>query len=428
MDKKIIEPVKGLCGEIALPGDKSISHRAVMVGAISKGRTEVRNVLDCDDCNYTITAFRDMGIDIRKEYDLTVIEGRGLKGLQKPKAGINVGASGTSMRLLAGMLTGQDFESALKGDGSLSKRPMERIVEPLSLMGGNIRASAGGFPPLVIRPGKITPITYDMPVPSAQVKSAILLAGLYADGVTKVSEKFKSRDHTERMLKHFGADLAVKDCEVSIKGLKADLAGRSFEVPADISSASFFLVGAVISQDSRVTLKGVGINPTRAGILEILARMGAKVMVSGKKSSFEPFGDITAQSSATKGIIIEEKMIPAIIDELPIIFVLASVSQGKTVIKGAGELRVKETDRISSMRENLLRMGGRIDIKEDDIIIEGVKELRGASLKSFNDHRTCMSMSIAALAAKGASTIDDVACVSKSFPEFFDILERRLIC
>lgn len=428
MDKKIIGPAKRLCGEITLPGDKSISHRAIMIGAIAGGRTEARNVLDCDDCNYTIKAFRDMGVDIRKKGNLTVIEGRGLKGLRKAKAAINVGASGTSMRLLAGILAGQGFESVLKGDAYLSKRPMDRVVGPLSLMGADIKASSDLFPPLVIRPAALKPIRYRMPVPSAQVKSAILLAGLYAEGITKVIEKFKSRDHTERMLKHFGADVAVKGCEVSVKGPGRELTGKYLDVPADISSASFFMVGAVISKNSRVTLKGVSINPTRAGILDILTRMGADIKVSGRKNSFEPFGDITAKSSATKGIVIEEKSIPGIIDELPVIFVLAALSRGKTVIKGARELRVKETDRIASMRENLLNMGGRIDIKGDDIIIEGVKGLRGASLKSFGDHRTCMAMSIAALAAKGASAIDDAGCVSKSFPEFFEILEGVLVC
>lgn len=421
---KKIEPVKKLSGDITPPGDKSISHRAVMLGALSRGRTIAKGVLDCDDCNYTIAAFREMGVNITKDADLTTIDGVGLKGLKKPRIPIRVGASGTSMRILPGILAGQDFESTLEGDESLSERPMKRIIEPLSLMGVNIKARPGGYPPIKIRPGRVKPVDYRMSVSSAQVKSAILFAALYADGVTKITEPVKSRDHTERMMEYFGAKLKVDGLRVSIEGGRS-LCGRTFDVPGDISSASFFMAGAILLKGSKVRINKVGINPTRAGILDILSRMGADFRILNRTDGFEPFGDIEIASCPTRAIGINEKEIPAIIDELPIIFVLASLSKGRTVIKGAGELRVKETDRITSMKENLGAMGAKIGVKGGEIVIDGVERLKGsAGLRSFGDHRTCMAMAIAALTADGASAIDDVECVSKSFPGFFEVLSR----
>ncbi|MDD5422146.1 MAG: 3-phosphoshikimate 1-carboxyvinyltransferase [Candidatus Omnitrophota bacterium] len=418
-----IEPVQKLSGSIEMPGDKSISHRAVMLGSIAVGTTEIKGLLDCDDCNYTIRAFKDMGIAISKEGGRTTIEGKGLKGLKKPRGPIDVGESGTTMRLLAGILAGQDFDTVLKGDPSLSKRPMGRVVEPLSMMGVNIKTGPGGYAPLTIRGGVVMPVDYLLPVPSAQIKSAILLAALYADGVTTVSEKFASRDHTERMLKYFGAVVKTEGTNVSLEGGHA-LSGKFLEIPGDISSASFFIAGAMLLKGSRVKILNVNVNPARAGILDILEKMDAKVVISDKKGSFEPVGDIEAEYSRTRGIIIEEETIPGIIDELPVIFVLASLSSGRTVVKGAGELRVKETDRIKSMTENLRAMGARITVEGTDVVIDGVEELKGAGLRSFGDHRTCMAMAIAALAAKGSSVIDDTACVSKSFPDFFGMLEK----
>jgi 3-phosphoshikimate 1-carboxyvinyltransferase len=422
MNKIIIRPVSKLTGEIKMPGDKSISHRAVIVGAMAKGQTMVRGLLDCDDCNFTIGAFRQMGIPVEKRGEVTIIDGKGLKGLGRPAKAINVGNSGTSMRLLAGILAGQDFESVLEGSEGLSRRPMKRIVEPLSLMGADIKANDGGYPPISIKGGRLEAIDYKMPVSSAQVKSAILLAGLYTDGVTRVEEVFKSRDHTERMLKYFGADLRIEGAQVSIKGSK-ELASKTIEIPGDISSAAFFLVGAAILKGSGIKIKGVGINPARAGILEILTRMGAGYKLSAQQGSFEPSADIEMASCDTRGVTIDKDLIPALIDELPIIFVLASVSKGRTVIRGIEELRVKETDRINSMKENLEKMGVRIEVKGDDIIIYGVANLKAAKLKSFGDHRTCMAMTIAALSAEGESEIDDIDCVSKSFPGFFDVLK-----
>ena len=422
MDTLSIKPADKLTGRLILPGDKSISHRALMIGAISKGNTVAKDILDCDDCNYTIGALRQMGIEIKKEGAYTSIKGNGLRGLKKPDGDLDLGNSGTSMRLLAGILAGQNFNVKLTGDESLSLRPMKRIVEPLSFMGIDIKSLAGGYPPLTVKGGSVKAIDYRMPIPSAQIKSAIIFAGLYADGTTTVEEPFKSRDHTERMLKYFGADLKADGLKVSIEGGR-ELEARTLEVPGDISSASFFIAGAILLKGSKVRIEKVGINPTRAGILDVLVRMGANIKVTNKKDLFEPIGDIEVESGPTHGILIDEAMIPGIIDELPIIFVLASLSSGRTVIKGAQELRVKETDRIRSMKENLEAMGVKISLEANGIIIEGTGKLRGASFKSYGDHRTCMAMTIAALAAGGPSEIDDAGCVAKSFPEFFKILE-----
>jgi len=313
-----IRPVNKLSGSLSLPGDKSISHRAVMIGAISNGETRVKNLLECDDCNYTIEAFKQMGIAIKINKGETIIAGKGLKGLTPPAGAINAGNSGTTMRLLAGILAGQDFESTLDGDTSLSNRPMTRIVEPLMKMGVDIRASTGGQPPLRIKGGHVRPIDYRMPVSSAQVKSAILLAGLYAEGLTTIEEVSRSRDHTERMLKFFGADIKTDGLKISIKG-RRELDAKSFDIPGDISSASFFIVGAVLLKGSKIKIKKVGINPTRVGIVEVLSRMGARIKISNKKNLFEPVGDIEIESGPTKGIIIGEDMIPGLIDELPVI-------------------------------------------------------------------------------------------------------------
>jgi len=418
-----ISPVKKISGEVTVPGDKSISHRAVMIGSIARGTTRVKGMAESDDCNYTVNAFRAMGVNIRSEGDTTIIEGKGLKGLSKPSGDIYVGNSGTTMRVLSGILAGQDFEVTLTGDEGIQKRPMRRIVEPLSRMGVDIEASKKDYPPLRIKGGMVRPITYKTPMPSAQVKSAVLFAGLYANGVTKVIEKFKSRDHTERMLSFFGADIKRGKTSASIKGAK-ELSAKSFEVPLDISSASFFIVAAIILKGSKIKIKNVSINPTRAGILKVLKRMGAKVKVINKKNNFEPTGDIVAEYSKTRGITINKSMIPSIIDELPIIFVLAALAKGKTIIKGSEELKVKETDRISSMEYNLRKMGAVFKIKSDRIVIEGVNKLSGARLNSFLDHRTCMSMAVAALSADRESVIEDAESVSKSFPGFFDTLFR----
>lgn len=417
-----ISPAERILGELALPGDKSISHRAIMCGAIAEGKTVAAGILDCDDCNYTIRAFKDMGVRFDRYGRYTTIYGAGLKGLKKPDKPINAGNSGTSMRVLAGILAGQDFKATLIGDEALSKRPMKRIIGPLAMMGVDITASPGGFPPIRISGGTVKPIYYKLPVSSAQVKSAVLFAGLYAPGRTTVEEDVKSRDHTERMMRYFGADVEVDGLRVSVNGLP-DMTGKELEVPGDISSASFFLACAILLNNSKIRINKVSVNPTRTGILDVLSRMGARFRVLNTVDDFEPHGDIEAESGPLRGITINENDIPGIIDELPIIFVLASLAKGRTVIKGAEELRVKETDRIVSMKENLENMGGKVSVGKDRIVIDGVKKLKGAKIKSYGDHRTCMSMTIAALAAEGESSIDDVECVSKSFPGFFKLLD-----
>jgi 3-phosphoshikimate 1-carboxyvinyltransferase len=421
--EKLIEPRNRINGEVILPGDKSISHRAVMVGAIARGETCVKNLLDCDDCNFTIQAFQDMGVRIqRRRSGITSIRGRGLRGLKRPEKPIYLGNSGTSMRILAGILAGQDFEVTLTGDKGLLKRPMRRVVEPLREMGADVRTEDNEHPPMFIKGERLIPMRYLMEVPSAQVKSAILFAALYARGLTVVKEKIRSRDHTERMLKFFGADIEMKDKTILVRGGK-ELSGKNLAIPGDISSAAFFIVGATLMPGSRVTIRGVSINPTRAGILDVLKRMGARVRISKRRDLFEPVGDIEVESARTRGVTIPSHAIPSIIDEIPIIAALASRSRGRTLIKGIGELRVKETDRVESIVSNLSKMGADIRVEGDTMVVNGVAELYGTELKSYGDHRTAMAMTVAAMAAKGSSKIDDPECVSKSFPQFFEILE-----
>jgi 3-phosphoshikimate 1-carboxyvinyltransferase len=363
-----------------------------------------------------------MGISIRAEGDVTVINGKGLHGLKRPDKPLYVGNSGTSMRILAGILAGQDFESTIMGDTGISARPMRRVVEPLSMMGVKISAKDGEYPPLTIVGGVENPITYKNSIASAQIKSAILFAGLYSRGTTRVIEPVRSRDHTEKMLKYFGAKIKISGGCVSIRG-GGELKARALSVPGDISSAGFFMAAAALIKGSRIKIRNVSINPTRAGILKALSMMGADVkIVNRKRQGFEPSADIIVKYSGTHGITIPGDMVPSIIDELPIIFVLASLSKGVTTIEGVQELRVKETDRITSMRIGLGAMGVDFKVKGDSVVIEGGKGLKGARLKSFGDHRTCMALAVAALAAEGDSEIEGAQSVSKSFPSFFDIL------
>lgn len=419
-----IKPAKKIAGELVVPGDKSISHRALMVGALASGSTKIKGLcLESDDCNYTAKAFRDMGINIKEEFGVTIVEGKGLHGLKKPKNPLYVGNSGTTMRIMAGILAGQDFESVLTGGTGISRRPMKRIVEPLSMMGVKITAKLDGeYPPLIIAGGGVRPIVYKSPVASAQIKSAILFAGLYSKGTTKIVEPIRSRDHTERMLKYFGAKVKIERKSVSITG-PTKLKARSLNVPGDISSASFFMAAATLMKGSKIKIRNVSINPTRTGILKVLSRMGADVRIVNKnKRAPEPSADIVVQYSKTHGITITKDMVPSLIDELPIIFVLASLSKGATVIEGAQELRVKETDRIASMQDGMQAMGADFKIEGDSITIKGANSLKGAGLKSFGDHRTCMALAVAALTAEGDSEIEGAESVSKSFPSFFDTL------
>ncbi len=428
MSNITIEP-KRLRGKITPPADKSISHRAIIIGSLAQGETAVKNLSVCEDCLRTIEAFRSMGIAINKNKDFFSIQGKGLNGLCRPKDELYLGNSGTSMRLILGVLAGQKFRCVLTADASLSRRPMKRVTEPLSLMGAKITGKDGGeFAPLIVQGGEPSPIYYKTPVASAQVKSAILLAALFAEGETQVSEPAKSRDHTERMLKRFGADISVEGLSVSVKG-RANLISKDVDVPRDVSAASFFLVGACISKGSQVTVESVGLNPTRTAFLKLLQKMGASIswkyqnnQMAGEDYNDEAKGEVSAKYSHLKAVTIKSEQIPSLIDELPILMVAATFAEGETKILGAGELRVKETDRINSMVSNLSQMGADIESSNNDIIIRGPTRLTGCTVDSFNDHRTAMSIAIAGLIASGHTTIKNIDCVNISFPGFFEAL------
>jgi len=414
----IIKPVKKISGVITVPADKSISHRAVMFGSIAEGETRIMNFLDAEDCMRTVDAFRKMGVDIRVQGSGVRIQGVGLRGLKKPGGAIYCGNSGTTMRLLSGILAGQNFEAKLTGDKSLSGRPMSRIAAPLRTMGADIK---GDRPPLTIKGGMLTAIDYDSPVASAQVKSCILLAGLYADGVTAVSEPSLSRDHTERMLRLFGVKIKSKGLRVSVKAGQ-NLKATAITVPADISSAAFFIVAALIVKNSSLRINSVGINPTRTGILDILLSMNAGIKMQNKFNGPEPIADLIIKSSKLKAVTIKGGVIPRAIDELPVIMVAATQAKGLTSILGAKELRVKEADRIKSMSEGLNKMGADIKVEGDDIFINGPTKLKAVSLNSLGDHRTAMAFAIAGLIAEGETVIEDTECILTSFPTFKQIL------
>lgn len=439
----LVKPVLRLKGEVRLPGDKSIAHRCVILSALTKGQTLIENFPTNKDCLVTTDAFRKLGIKSLlqparpPQYPKLTVFGRGLYGLNKPHGALFLGDSGTSMRLMLGVLAGCDFPVKLSAGKSLSLRPMLRVTEPLRMMGAEINArrkvqeeKIEEYPPINIWGGNIKSITYRLPVASAQVKSAILLAGLYAEGSTKVIEPLESRDHTERLLKLFHADIQIKGKEIRLKGGKELVSPGRIYIPGDPSSASFFIVGALITPKSKLLLKDVNLNPRRLGLIRVLKRMGAHIQVKSRKpkvKSTEPIGDLLVYASNLKGVSVTKKEIPSLIDELPILMVAASLSQGTTVLNGVEELRVKETDRIRSMSENLTHMGAQIKIMQtghsEKIVIQGVKKLHGCRVKSFADHRTAMSMIIAGLNAKGDTLIDDILCSYKSFPDFIAILK-----
>lgn len=416
-----IRPVKRLKGTVTLPGDKSISHRAVIVASIAEGKSRVENFLASEDVLRTIDAFKAMGVEIEKSKTELIIHGRGLRGLISPDGPIYLGNSGTSMRLILGILAGQPFRCELTGDESLSRRPMKRVTHPLRLMGAKIEGRQDAdFAPLIIEGGGLSTIDYKSPIASAQVKSAILLAGLYADGKTQVTELIESRDHTERMLKFFGAELSVEDTTVGVKG-PASLKAKTVEIPGDISSGAFFMVCASLLKGSKVTLQSVGLNPTRSGVIDVLSQMGARLSITRQDAEgLEPKGDIEIEGGTLRGTRIGPDMIPRIIDELPVLMVAASLAEGETIIEGAKELRVKETDRISSMVENLLALGGQVKEREDGVLIHGQRSLRGGRLNSFSDHRTAMSMVVAGLLAEGKTVVEDTDCIQTSFPGFME--------
>jgi 3-phosphoshikimate 1-carboxyvinyltransferase len=433
----VIEPLSCLKGEFQPPGDKSIAHRAVILSAISKGKTIIKNFPANKDCLCTVSVLKKLGIKILRDGDKVTVFGKGLYGLRKPERPIFFGDSGTTFRLLLGILAGQQFKAKLLAGKTLSLRPMLRVTKPLRQMGAFIyskpraqKSRLEEYPPITIRGGKLKPIKYRLPMASAQVKSAVLLAGLFAKGKTRVVERIKTRDHTERMLKLFKADLKVNENNIVIKGQRSLTTPKEIIVPGDISSASFFIVLATLLPDSKILIKNVSLNPSRAGIIRVLKRMKSDIKVTrpvGKQvTGSEPIGDVLVKSSPLEATIIKQKEAPSLIDEIPVLMVAAALAKGKSVFKGVGELRVKETDRIRSMTQNLQKMGACIEVSKErgleKITIIGTDALTGAKLRSFGDHRTAMSSIVAGLVARNKSKIDDISCISKSFPDFFRVL------
>ena len=418
---------KGLKGQLAVPGDKSISHRAVMLGSIASGNTEIHHFLQGADCLSTISCFRRMGVEIENRGNMVFVHGKGMRGLSAPSGMLDCGNSGTTMRLMSGILAAQPFSSTLTGDASIQKRPMKRIMEPLTQMGAHISSlRENGCAPLRIKPGKLHGIHYHTPVASAQVKSAILLAGLYSDGPTKVTEPALSRNHTELMLRHFGAEIASEGVTAAVMPAK-ELYGAKVEVPGDISSAAYFIAAALMVPGSEVLIRNVGVNPTRDGMIRVCQAMGADLALENVRGrEAEPMADLLVRHSSLKGVEIGGEIIPALIDELPMIAAMACAAQGTTVIKDAAELKVKESNRIRIMVENLSAMGADIRETEDGMIIEGGHPLHGASVDSHLDHRIAMTFAVTALIADGVTTIKDADCVRISYPGFYQDLSRLL--
>ena len=418
---------KGLTGKINIPGDKSISHRAVMFGSIANGTTTITNFLLGEDCLSTISCFQKLGVDIHQEEDRITIVGRGLSGLQEPSEVLDVGNSGTTIRLLMGILAGRAFHATLVGDHSIGRRPMTRVTIPLSQMGAQIDGRKNGeFVPISIRGKDLTGINYTLPVASAQIKSSILFAGLQASGMTTLHEPAKSRDHTERMIRQFGGEAESSGLTVKIKGPQ-QLTAADVYVPGDISSAAFFLVAGAIVPNSEIVLKNVGLNPTRTGIIDVMKAMGANISISAKENNTnEPIGDIRIQSSKLTGTVIEGELIPRLIDEIPIIALLATQATGKTIIKDAHELKVKETNRIDTVVNELSKLGAAIEATSDGMIIYGNSKLTSGKVASHGDHRIGMMLSIAALVSSGQVILDDAEAIAVSYPEFFKDLNSLL--
>ena len=413
-----------LKGEVKVPGDKSISHRGVMFGSIARGTTEISNFLQGADCLSTISCFQKMGVAIENRGDTVLVRGDGLRGLKEPQTVLDCGNSGTTTRLICGILSAQDFSVTLTGDDSIKKRPMKRIIEPLSEMGAQIKSlGENGCAPLAITGSRLSGIDYRSPVASAQVKSAILLAGLYADGQTRVTEPSVSRNHTELMLKAFGADVRTEGTTAIIRPAK-ELYGQKISVPGDISSAAFFLAAGLMAPNSEILLKDVGINPTRDGILKVFREMGGDITLMNVRDDGEPTADILVRSSALHGTVIGGAIIPTLIDELPMIAALSCFAEGETVIKDASELKVKESNRIEAMVQNLSAMGADVEETKDGMIIRGGRPLHGAVIDSRLDHRIAMTFAVTACLAEGETEILGAECVNISYPEFYRELEK----
>ena len=428
MSVRTIAPTRGLKGEVTIPGDKSISHRSIMLGSIALGTTEITHFLEGADCLSTIDCFRKMGVEIESKPSSILVHGKGLRGLTAPASTLNVGNSGTTTRLISGILSGQNFATTLSGDDSLNSRPMKRIMTPLNTMGAHIRSlNDNGCAPLHIRPGALHGIHYQSPVASALVKSAVLLAGLYADSPTSVTEPALSRNHTELMLQGFGAYVATDlhtdgTATAHVEPCK-ELYGQQICVPGDISSAAYFIAAALLVPGSELLVKNVGTNFTRAGFLKVCKAMGADIeTVSQTIEGGESRADLLVRYSHLKGTVIEGDIIPTLIDEIPMIAIMAAFADGQTVIRDAAELKVKETNRIDTVTAGLKAMGADITPTDDGMIIEGTGHLNGASIQSYLDHRIAMAFSVAGLASDGETQIVDSQCVDVSYPEFYATL------
>lgn len=419
-----ISPASAISGSLSLPGDKSISHRYALIGAIAEGDTRIINYSTGADCHSTLGCVRALGIEVEGAGTEFTIHGKGLDGLRAPAHDLDAGNSGSTIRMLSGILAGQSFPARIFGDESLSRRPMQRVMKPLGQMGARIGAREGQFPPLHIEGGKLRAIDYTLPVPSAQVKTCILFAGLYAEGQTTITEPVRSRDHTEIALREFGADLSVERRRITIAG-RPRLEGRELAVPADLSSAAFFLVAALLVPGSQLSIQGVGLNPTRSALLDFLVGMGARIRVPNLESrSGELIGDLEVEYSALRGGTIEGGLTAALIDEIPVLAVLGAATEEGLTVRDAGELRIKETDRIRTMVDNLRRMGVEAEELPDGMVIPGRQKFHAAELDSCGDHRIAMACAVAALRGDGESVIQGADAASVSFPEFWDTLAR----
>ena len=436
MDFKVKSGV-GLCGEVSLPGDKSISHRSIMCAALAEGTSTINGFLAGEDCLATLDAFTKMGVDIKRDKNKVVVHGVGLHGLKVPDSELYLGNSGTSMRLMSGLLAGQNFSTVLTGDTSLSVRPMDRVVTPLSLMGANITTEEGK-PPLKITPSKaLNALTYELPIASAQVKSCLMFASLYAKGPVVITEYLQTRNHTELMFRKFGIDVAVRVIgntrEIKVIPPQSFMA-TDINIPADFSSAAFLILAALITPDSNITLRNIGINPTRIALLDVLQEMGANISLSNSPDEYEPCADITVRASKLKGVELDSDLIPNLIDELPVLFIAAALAEGQTNIKGAEELRTKESDRLEAMSNSLKGLGVHFKEYDDGIRIEGLNQafntsnasmpFQATSIDSYGDHRIAMASAIACTRAKSESIIKNTKNVVTSFPNFLDVCKE----
>jgi len=421
---KTIKPAKRLSGSVRMPGDKSISHRYALLAAIAEGPSEIRFFASSADCQSTLDCLKKLGVEIDRRGNTVSIQGAGLAGLKPPQDVLDAGNSGSTMRMLAGILAGQPFRSVLTGDASLSRRPMKRVIEPLTRMGARFESAEGGLPPLQIEGGALRPIRYELPVASAQVKSAVLLAGLFAEGETEVIEPVPTRDHTEIALEQMGAEIGRHGRAIAVRG-RARLEGRKLHVPGDISSAAFFIVAALLVPESNLVIHNVGLNPTRTAMLDLVASMGGRVNVLNVEMvNGELLGDLHVESSQVQGGEIRPEMVPGLIDELSVLAVLGAQTEQGLSFRGAAELRVKESDRLAAVAANLRRMGAEVEEFPDGLRVAGRQRLRGAEIETYGDHRIAMAFAVAGLVAEGTTLIRDSACVDISFPNFFTTLEQ----